>query len=408
MREKIIEKLLLLFFDSLVILGAFASAYFFRLGTFSHSEFLFFPYITMGLGMIPFWILFLLYEGRYSLKEKTFFQELKIILFSSLSASLLFPLIFYFTNERFFSRGIIVLLFVFGSFFLLLTYLIEKKISQYRAKHNHSLSKMLIIGSNRSAENIIHTLLETNSHYKPVAILSPYGSKRKEICNVPILGKLDALEKTFFSQEIDEIFLCEGIEHSENLSSFCRNQGIPLRASFETLGIALEQTKAETIEGITFLTIQQSPLFGWGQFFKRAFDMTIALLGLILFAPYFLIHRKELTTQKFQNGKKSTINGYVFQKKKKYFGHNIALLLNVLKKEMSIVGPKAMTTEEYEYIFADKKEQSSMRFILRPGIFSPHDFHSISAEKILRSDLLYIRNWNFFTDIVIFIKKSFL
>ncbi len=398
--------------DAVMIFLAFVGAYYFRLGTFSHSEFLFSDYISMGLMTIPLWLLILAYQGRYTLFEKSLSENFRIAMISSLLASLIFPMMFYFTNERFFSRGIIFLLFFLGTALLFFLSYLSRKYSQYQALHNHNISKMLVIGANKSAEKIITNLIENASYHKPVAVLTPYGSKKKEFSGVPVLGKLDALEKIFLEKEIDEIFLCEGIEHSENLASFCRNKGIPLRTSFETLGISHEQTAAEDIEGTTFLSIYQSPLFGWGQFYKRVFDLVFASFGLILFVPYFALHWKNLTQKNFQNGiaEDAVFSGYVFfeAKTKKYYGHNISLLINVLKKDMSLVGPKDLMTTEYNEIFKGKKEQSAVRFILRPGIFSPHTFDCFTPEKILRSEILYIKNWSFCGDIKILCKRLFL
>lgn len=409
MRSKIIEKLFLIIGDVIVVLLAFIAAYYLRLGTFSRSEFLFSQYIKMAAIMLPLWVLILAYQGRYSLFEKSLSEHFKIALLSSVLASVLFPMMFYFTNERFFSRGIIFLLFILATLFLFTLSYFFRKYSQRKASQNSDISRMLVIGANKSAEKIIGNLIENSSFHKPVAILTPYGSRKKELFDVPVLGKLDALEKVFQTKNIDEVFLCEGIEHSENLSSFCRNKGIPLRTSFETLGISHDHTQAETIEGTTFLTIYQSPLFGWGQFYKRVFDIVVAGIGVIIFSPYFLLHRKNLTQKKFKKGisENDIFDGYIFfnPDTKTYYGHNISLLLNVLKKDMSMVGPKALTSREYEEIFKGKEEQSAIRFILRPGIFSPHRFECLTPEKILRSEILYIKNWTFVNDIRILLRE---
>ncbi len=314
MKTKIFEKLLLIFFDSIIILISFIGAYFLRLGTFHHSQFLFGPYLQMAMIMIPIWILLLSYEGRYSLKEKNMNEEFRILFFASLASVLLFPLIFYFKNELFFSRGILAILLFLACIFLFGLSILQKKISQFQSKNNTSISRMLVIGANRSAENIIKNLIENFSYHKPVAILTPYGSKKKNLSGVPILGKLDALEKIFIEYQINEIFLCEGVEHSQNLDSFCKNKGIPLRTSLETLGIYNQDIQSENIGNATFLTIYQSPLFGWGQFFKRIFDIGIASIGIIIFAPYFFVNRKYLTTKKFKNGVDSTFFRYIFKK----------------------------------------------------------------------------------------------
>ncbi len=407
MRSKILETLFLLFFDIIAIIGVFSLSYYLRLGTFSHSVFPFQPYFTMSLVMVPIFIIFLIFSGRYSLKEKSLWNHFKHIISASLAGSLLFPLLFYFSEEQFFSRGIILLIFIFSLLSLFTLSYIFQKIRKFKSEKNIGISKMLVIGAGRNAQKIITTLIQTQSAHKPVAILTPYGSKKKEISGVKIFGKLDSLEKIFISEDINEVFLCEAVEHSENLASFCRNKGVILRTSLETLGINHHAIETETIENTTFLTLQQSPLFGWGQFFKRLFDIIFSLFGLIIFSPYFLYNRKYITITKFSNGKETTFAGITFQKDKKIYGKNISLLWNILKKDISFIGPKVMTKTIYDEFFKEIKEQSESRYILRPGLFSSYNKTNNTPESIIRSDILYIRNWSFWNDMKIFWKNIF-
>lgn len=406
MRNRIIETLFLMFIDTIIIIIAFILAYYFRLGTFDHGAFLFFPYIQMAFITLPIWILLLVFSGRYSLKEQTLRQHFQHVIFASLSSALLFPLLFYFQNEQFFSRGIILLIFFVGTILLFSNSYFLVKVSQWKASKNLGISRMLVIGAGRSAQKIITHLIQSNSRHKPVAVLTPYGSRVKEVEGVKVLGKLDALERVFEEYNIDEIFLCEAVEHSENLASFCRNKGVVLRTSLATLGVEHHKIDAELIGSTLFLTLQQSPLFGWGQFFKRLFDIIISFTGLIIFSPYILFNWKHKKTITIMNGTEESFSAFMFEKNKKGYGRNITLLWNVLKKQLSIVGPKALSQKEYEEIFKEKKLLSASRFILRPGIFGPCIPHQAqSVEHILRKEIRYIRNWSFWEDINILFRK---
>lgn len=400
MRFKIIELLILMFFDMLFIISAFVFSYLIRLGTFHHSLFPFLEYIKMAFLIVPFWWGLLFLSGRYALKEQSLFIHLKHIIFASLSSSLLFPLLFYFTNDQFFSRGIIFLIFILGVLFLFSESLFIHFLNKWKTKNNIGLSNMLVIGSGRNAKKIIKKLLLSYTSHKPVAVLTPYGSKEKNIYSVPIVGKLNELESTFLKYDIKEIFLCEAIEHSENLISFCRNKGIILRTSLDTLGITSNSLEAENIGGVIFLTIQQSPLFGWGQFFKRLFDFLVSIIILTLSSPYFLINKKYLKYELFMKNSNETFKGLVFKKDNKIFAKKLSLLWNVLKKDISLVGPSLLTKVEHEEIFSLEKISVSSKFIIRGGIFS-HNIKNKDARKILEDDILYIRNWNFFNDLKI-------
>lgn len=401
MRTKILDSLFLMIIDIGIILFIFSLSYYLRLGTFSHGAFAYAPFFHMSLLITPIWWGLLLFSGRYSLKEQSFWQHAKHVLFASLSASLLFPLLFYFKNELFFSRGIMVLVFVLGTVFLCGVSYLMIIFSRWKASRNIGISRMLVIGAGKSAQKIIHHLLDNNSLHKPVAIITPYGSKQKEIEGVPIFGKLDALERVFLEQKIDEVFLCEAVEHSENLASFCRNKGVVLRTSLETLGVNHHSIDAEIIGDTTFLTLQQSPLFGWGQFFKRLFDLVLSSILIIFWSPYFLLHRKDLTTIPFVNGTETTFQGLVFKNKDGVYSQNISLLWNIFKKDMSFVGPKVCSQKEYETLFATRKEHSASRFILRPGLIASYSLSRTSVDTIIRKDIQYIRKWSFWNDLSI-------
>ena len=408
MKLRIYQKLLLLFIDTMSIFASFSLAYLVRLGTFSHSKFLFAPYIHMAGIMVIFWIFLLIISGRYSLKEKSTWNEFSILFVSSLSASALFPLLFYFKQDLFFSRGIIILLFFFSVVFLFCTSLLFKKYTKYQASKNIGISRMLVIGAGKNAEKIIKNLLKSNSIHKPVAILTPYGSKKKEISGVPIFGKLDSLEKIFIQENIQELFLCEAVEHSENLASFCQNKGVILRTSLETIGINHSQIETETIGETTFLTLQQSPLFGWGQFLKRLFDIVIASIILCINAPFllflYIFKKNSIEKIQFANGTETTFWGYRYKTlNQKNYINFLLLFISVLKKDISIVGPKLFTQKEYLEKFTDTISLSSSRFILRPGIFSPQKTIQKDTDIIsfLIAETEYIRNWSFFKDLQI-------
>ncbi len=405
MKFRIYQKLILLIIDIIALYISFIFAYLVRLGTFLHSKFLFEPYIQMASFMIFIWIFLLILSGRYSVKEKNLFNEFKIIFLTSLSSSALFPLLFYFKQDLFFSRGIIILLFLFSVFFLFSISFAYKKYTEYFASRNIGISRMLVIGAGKNAEKIITNLLKVNSIHKPVAILTPYGSKKKEILGIRIFGKLDSLERIFIQENIQELFLCEAIEHSENLASFCQNKGVVLRTSLETIGINHSQIETDIIGNTTFLTLQQSSLFGWGQFLKRLFDIIISSCILIFSSPYIvylLLFNKNIFKKiEFSNGVETSFLGY---------DNFILLFISVLKKDISIVGPKLFTKIECSKIFKKDKSLASSRFILRPGIFSPISSIHKKPQASYVLDLItletqYIRNWSFFTDIKIIISN---
>jgi hypothetical protein len=399
MRGLLYRKIGLLAFDILAILCAFVCAYFFRLGTFFWSDFPFGIYFIFGVYMIPLWIFFLIWNGRYSVSEKSLAEQFRIVALSSLAASLLFPLLFYFRQEQFFSRGIVLLLWFSGTMLLWLVSILERIFDSWEVSRKRGVFRVLIIGAGRNAERLIDRLQKTFSRKIPVGIIAPYGTKKKNIFGIPVLGKLDALERVCREERIQEIFLCDAIEQSVNILSLAESEGRSVKISPEVLGVfSGKRVSPEYVAGSPMLTLELSPLFGWGQFFKRMFDIVFSGMVLVIFSPVFLFRKKTLKTIALGMQKSMTIS---------CFENNslVPLYASVFSGKMSIIGPKALSPQEEENLFKTvHKHHLQRRHLLRPSIFSPAPKNASGQEQI-EAEIQYIQRWNFWKDIQILLKN---
>ena len=171
-------------------------------------------------------------------------------------------------------------------------------------------------------------------------------------------------------------------------------------------------------------------------FFKRFLDFTIALIAIILLSPVFLI---VWICSKISIGGKAIFaqyrpgrNGKIF-KLYKYrsmtnktdekgnllpdaqritkFGKiirklsldELPQLVNILKGDMSIIGPRPRMVEEC--VFLDETQQD--RFKVRPGITGWAQINgrnSITFDKVVQFDKEYVEKFSFWFDVKIFFK----
>jgi lipopolysaccharide/colanic/teichoic acid biosynthesis glycosyltransferase len=254
----------------------------------------------------------------------------------------------------------------------------------------------------------------------PVAILAPFGSSKTEISGVPIVGKLDALERVTQEYKVNEILLCDGSEQMLNLLAFAEGRFLGFHVSPETLGVFRENISPEMLSGKTILTLQHSPLFGWGQFWKRGFDFLLALLSLGIVSPVFLVQKVFKGSEKlFQKEQRIGAGGRKFDmisyKRSDSIIRNLPNIFNILKGEMSFVGPRPALKEQWESLPPHFKR----RMILRPGILGLWQLRKIRGQKdnfdqMYKDDMQYIHHWSFGQDMAIicmslleFIKKIF-
>ena len=218
---------LTIFVDYILLIAAFVLAYFFRVGLIFSSDLPFENYFYVALITALVWIGILLVIRGYnpSVRLTRPIHILKVFV-AGLSATAVFGLIFYFTQLALFSRLLLVYIFLFGSMAMILFHLLMQYIEKKLIKKGYGNIRLLIIGSNRGVKSFVDELRKNTSPYVPVAVLDAHGTSQKEIFGVPILGKLNILEKVIDEYKIDAIVQGDNIEQLINIHSFCQQQGL--------------------------------------------------------------------------------------------------------------------------------------------------------------------------------------
>lgn len=171
------------------------------------------------------------------------------------------------------------------------------------------------------------------------------------------------------------------------------------------------------------------------KFFKRFFDVIIGLIGVIVFFPFFIIVFIALIINNrgtpFFYQKRPGLNGKIFkiikfktmtdQKDKKgnflpdekrltrvgAFVRKTSLdelpqILNLLKGDMSIIGPRPLLVE-YLTLYNERQQK---RHLVKPGISGwaqVNGRNGISWEQKFKYDVWYVENLSFILDLKIFI-----
>ncbi len=217
---------------------------------------------------------------------------------------------------------------------------------------------------------------------------------------------------------------------------------------FETQSSRLS---VQTLAGLPVIEIKQTALEGWGRIFKRVFDIVIASSCLLVLIPFGLVvgtiivldspgpmilglkrvgvKGKEFTLYKFrsmikdahrmkQNAefiKMSERAGPLFKIKndprvtrvgkflRKTSIDELPQLWNVLRGDMSLVGPRPHEPEEVAAYAAAHKQLLA----IKPGITGLAQISGrshLTFEEEARIDISYLQNWSLFSDIIILIR----
>lgn len=300
------------------------------------------------------------------------------------------------------------------------------------------IEKIMIVGTNSTAIRIEKEILE-RKHLGLMLVGTLIVSKDENENKLKdaILAKVKELnpDRLIFAPiNHSKKFL---LELSECLPFDLRLQMVP--DIYESI---FGRLNFETISDIPLLEVGKPPDTPWTKFGKRAFDILVSLLLLIILFPLFIIvaiaikldskgpllykqkrlgyHRTEFLCLKFRTMvvDAEKLSGAVLAAEndprvtrvgkflRKYRIDEIPQLINVLKGEMSLVGPRPERPE-----FASKFERNipfyRYRYLVRPGITGlaqVYGKYETDAYDKLKYDLIYIFNLSFLLDMVVLFK----
>ncbi len=233
--------------DFILIIISFILAYFLRVWFLLSTDFPFNNYAKVFLIISIIWMAILLIQKNYNSEPKskriTFFN----IITSNLIAVTTFVLVFFYNRDVFFSRLLLVYVWGISNILIISNAWIFRIIKFKIYKKGIWTVKTLIIGANKTAENLIKNLQTNEPYYEAIAILDAYGTKKKEILNVPVLWKMNSIEEIILEKNIKVIMQADCIEQSLNIIQLSEKNHLKYFLAPSLLGMYKQNTKGVNI-----------------------------------------------------------------------------------------------------------------------------------------------------------------
>lgn len=376
-------------------------------------------------------------------------QELfKII--RSLLFSLLLTIAISFLLKKFAYSRLLFAYFTLLSFiFLTSNHIIWRYLIKFLIKNRFS-TKAVIIDNNTK---IVSKVIDKLSSYPELGIKLvgwvPGPDCEDKInpssYHLPKLGNCKELESTIKNHNIQLVIICLPFNAQfliEQILDYIGKTLVDIVLVPDFSSFAVLEQQVENFEEFSFLHLQTTRLVGWNLIFKRVFDFLGSLFLIIVFSPLFLLiailikltskgpvffiqERIGFNEKPFKMIKFRTMipdaeaqTGPVYASKndprvtkigrilRKVSLDELPQLFNVLKGDMSLVGPRPE-----RFPFVDKYKELYPPYLFRhkfkPGMTGWAQVNglrqSTSIEKRLVYDLYYIKNWSFWFDLKILI-----
>jgi exopolysaccharide biosynthesis polyprenyl glycosylphosphotransferase len=308
--------------------------------------------------------------------------------------------------------------------------------------------RAVLVGSGPHIEAVAHALKAgPHPEIEPVGFVSLTPRPENGLKN---LGPLPRLEEHF--DEIDEVLIADPDfpqEQAVDLVDRCHRHGIRVRVAPSTMEILMD--RVEFVPGQTLPLFElKPPVFdGLDWVVKRSFDFVGAVLLLLALAPVLgaialaikLTSRGPVVYRSLRPGiggepfeclKFRTMydgaerlqaelehanekNGAIFKIKddprvtpvgrhlRRWSLDELPQLFNVLRGEMSLVGPRPLPERDYERL----EDWHRKRYLVLPGmtgLWQVSGRSELDFDELVRLDFLYLERWSVFLDLSILLK----
>ena len=411
-------------------------------------------YLFYLLIFSPLWIILLLMTQGYSevvrLPIKT--QLLRVTQFMLAVGFVMGFLTYSFKLEV--SRPIFFVFFVVVGVVLSAGRLVLHGVLRSRNINEHNQIKILIAASDERAKSVGEWLEKYEMWGYHVVGYLARNSQEKGLPGLNVVGTLEDLPELLQSRIVADEIIFLGLQRPdfsdfEEMVRLCEDMGVRVRVAADFLPFRSSQVSLEFLENLPLLSFSTVPDHSFSIVAKRVLDFAVAVLILVLSAPLMLItvllikftspgpvfyrqFRCGLYGRKFQLVKFRTMSdgaedrlweirhlnemkGPVFKMRndprvtpvgrflRKFSIDELPQAWNVIKGEMSIVGPRAPLSEEVQHYAVGQRRRLSVK----PGItclWQVSGRSDIDFNQWMELDLQYIDNWSFWLDIRIMLR----
>ncbi len=324
-------------------------------------------------------------------------------------------------------------------------------------RRGRNLRHVLIVGTNQRATQVaMNVERKPELGYRVIGFADDQwsGLSAAATLGLPVRTDLTHLSQFLRDTVVDEVFVCLPLKsHYERIRDIverCESQGIIVRLLGRLFDLRVAHATADTFGDEAVVSVYTGRMGGWPVVAKRGVDIIGSAALLALLSPVFLfvtvairlsskgptffvqerigVNKRVFRVLKFRTmvmdaeERQPTLeaaneaSGPVFKIRndpritplgrllRKTSVDELPQLVNVLKGDMSLVGPRPLPTRDYNGF---DQEWHRRRFSVRPGMTCLWQVNGRSAlgfDRWMELDMEYIDRWSLWLDLKILMK----
>lgn len=309
--------------------------------------------------------------------------------------------------------------------------------------------RLLIIGTGDVARAVLYRVRQSPGlGYSVVGVVSNNGEAVSSILGTPIVGNAKNLSQIIETYEVDEVIIAmPEASHREILAIIanCERERVAIKVFPDVFQIMATEVSIDDLNGMPLLSVRDVALRGWRLSIKRAVDIIISAMLLVISSPIMLLvtllikldspgavfyiqERMGLDGKPFQmikfrsmridaekgegagwttpdDNRRTRLGAFI----RRFSIDEMPQFINVLLGDMSLVGPRPERP-----VFVNQFKQSIPRYMERhrekAGLTGWAQVNGLRGDTSIvertKYDLWYIENWSLLLDLKIILRTA--
>jgi len=302
--------------------------------------------------------------------------------------------------------------------------------------------RVLMVGASEGSEALIRRMnMFPQYGFHVVGVVSDEVSPAESYFGVPVVGRVGDLSVLVRQLKVDQVFLALPASKRDrllHLIKLCEDQNLEFKIVPDLLEIMSTRIAANSIDGLPLVGIRRNQMRGGAAFVKRAIDLVISAILLVVFSPVLLVivtlikltmpgptlfrqerigrNRHPFVIYKFRSmipdaeAKTGPVVAYPGDERVTRLGRilrrlsldELPQLFNVLKGDMSLVGPRPQPTF-FDQRYSGEVPRYLERQQVRPGLTGWAEVNDLRGAAPIADrtmyDVYYIENWSLTLDL---------
>jgi exopolysaccharide biosynthesis polyprenyl glycosylphosphotransferase len=409
------------------------------------------PYLAVAGGVAVAWLAVLAAGGCYEVRHLGVgVEEYKRVAEATFRLWAVVGLASYATKAEL-ARGFVLVAMPLGLVALLCGRAVARRSLVLRRRRGRMLHRVVVVGGDRaSAVELSERLArEPAAGLEVVGLcVAPRGAHRARAAGPPLVGTLDNVPDVVRAYRADMVAVAAphvGPDVVRRIAWGLEGSGVDLVVAPAVAAVAGPRVSVRPVAGLPLLHVDEPEFTGCRRLVKDLLDRVVAALGLLLLAPLFCAvavavrlsspgpalfrqrrvgrDGREFQVLKFRTmtrdadrqqpalADRNESDGLLFKLRddprvtrlgallRRTSLDELPQLVNVLRGEMSLVGPRPLPVRE-----SDFRGDARRRLLVKPGItglWQVSGRSRLSWEDAVRLDLYYVENWSISLDLAI-------